>query len=415
MPMTSTQSTYIFPVETYRKDFPILQTTVHGKPLIYFDNGASTQKPIDTIERIYQFDSTAYANIHRGVHELSASATESYEAVRKQVQTFIHAESHKEIIFTRGTTESINLVAHSWGDQNISSGDEIVISTMEHHSNIVPWQILCERKKAVLKIIPITDSGEIKWEDFENSITANTKLISITHISNTLGTINPIQKICQYAKSRGITVLVDGAQAVSHTTVDVQELGCDFYAFSAHKLFAPSGVGVLYGKKQLLDAMQPWQGGGDMIKTVSFEKTTYAESPAKFEAGTPNISGVIGFGASLDYLAKIDTKKRIAYEKDLLDYGTQALQQIEGLKIYGEAKDKICTFSFLVEGTHPYDVGVLLDKQGVAIRIGNHCTEPLMNRFKIPGTIRASLSFYNTREEIDQFVKALNLAVNMLR
>lgn len=404
-----------FNVENIRKDFPILATSVHGKPLVYFDNGASTQKPLVTIEKTKDFDSTAYANIHRGIHELSASATEQFEKVRKQVQRLINADSEKEIIFTRGTTESINLVANTWGDQNISEGDEIVISHMEHHSNIVPWQMLCERKNATLRVLSVDDVGEISLNELEEILNSNTKLLALTHVSNTLGTINPVMQAIKIAREKNVKILLDGAQAISHMAVDVQELDCDFYVFSGHKLYAPSGIGVLYGKKALLDEMPPWQGGGDMIKTVRLDKTTYAETPSKFEAGTPNISGVIGLGATLDYLNSIDKKSRWHHEHDLMVYGTKRLKEIDGLKIYGEANDKICTFSFLIEGTHPYDVGVLLDKQGFAVRIGNHCTEPLMDRYKIPGTIRASLSFYNTHSELDAFVKALDFSANMLR
>ena len=402
-------------VSQWRKDFPILQSSVHGKPLVYFDNGASTQKPACTIKKLKEFDSQSYANIHRGVHELSASATEEYEEVRKQVQHLIHASSEKEIVFTRGTTESINLVAYSWGETNIKQGDEIIITLMEHHSNIVPWQMLCERKGAVLKALSVNEIGELDLDEFKSSITPRTKLLALTHISNTLGTINPVQKFIKIAKSNHITVLLDGAQAISHKEIDVQELDCDFYAFSAHKLFGPTGVGILYGKKSILDLMPPWHGGGDMIKNVSIEKTTYAETPSKFEAGTPNISGVIALGASIKYLNSFNIQLRMKQESDLLEYGTIRLKEIKGLKIYGESKHKICTFSFLVDGTHPYDIGVLLDKQGIAVRIGNHCTEPLMTHYNVPGTIRASLSFYNTKEEIDQFIKALDFSVNMLR
>jgi cysteine desulfurase / selenocysteine lyase len=397
-----------------RKDFPILHRQVNGKPLIYFDNGATSQKPqqvIDVINRYYQHENS---NIHRGIHTLSQEATDAYEKARTTVQQFINAQHNHEVIFTSGTTGSVNLVASSFGKKNIQAGDEIIISTMEHHSNIVPWQMLCEEKGAVLKVIPINDKGELLIDEFKKLLSPKTKLVAVTHVSNTLGTINPVKEIIKLAKKAGAFVLIDGAQAVPHTKVDVQALDCDFYAFSAHKMFGPTGVGILYGKEAILNELPPYQGGGDMIKTVTFEKTTYNELPHKFEAGTPNIVGGLGLAAAIDYMNNIGIENIEAYEHELLSYATEKIKQIEGVRIIGEASNKASVLSFLVDGTHPSDIGMIIDKLGIAIRTGHHCTEPLMNRFDIPGTARASFAFYNTKEEIDTFILALERALKML-
>jgi len=397
-----------------RKDFPILQRQVNGKPLIYFDNGATSQKPqqvIDVINRYYQHENS---NIHRGIHTLSQEATDAYEKARTTVLQFINAKHNHEVIFTSGTTGSINLVASSFGKKHIHAGDEIIISTMEHHSNIVPWQMLCEEKKAILKVIPINDKGELLIDEFKKLLSPKTKLVAVTHVSNTLGTINPVKEIIKLAKTAGAFVLIDGAQAVPHTKVNVQELDCDFYAFSAHKMFGPTGVGILYGKEAILNELPPYQGGGDMIKTVTFEKTTYNELPHKFEAGTPNIVGGLGLAAAIDYMNNIGIANIEAYEHELLSYATEKIKQIEGVRIIGEAANKASVLSFLVDGTHPSDIGMIIDKLGIAIRTGHHCTEPLMNRFDIPGTARASFAFYNTKEEIDTFILALERALKML-
>ena len=406
--------TEILDIQKIRSDFPILSREVNGHPLVYFDNGASSQKPqqvIDVISRYYQYENS---NIHRGIHTLSQEATDAYEQARKTIQHFINAKHEHEIIFTKGTTDAINLVASSFGKKYLNEGDEIIISAMEHHSNIVPWQIACEDKGAILKVVPINDKGEFLFDEFEKLLSEKTKLVAITHVSNTLGTINPVKQIIDKAHEKGALVLIDGAQAVPHTKVDVQELNCDFYAFSGHKMFGPTGVGILYGKEDLLNDLPPYQGGGDMIKTVTFEKTTYNELPHKFEAGTPNIIGGIGLAAAVDYINKIGIDKIEAYEHELLNYATKQIKQIEGVRIIGEAEKKASVLSFLVEGTHPTDIGTIIDKLGIAIRTGHHCTEPLMNRFNIPGTARASFAFYNTFEEIDTFINALKRAVNML-
>lgn len=403
-----------FDVNTVRKDFPTLHQEVYGKPLIYLDNGATAQKPqivIDAIQHYYEFEN---ANIHRGVHYLSQVATEKYEQARKTIQAYINAKHEEEVIFTKGTTDSINLVAFSLGETLIE-GDEIIISEMEHHSNIVPWQMLCERKGLKLKVIPINDNGELQMEEFHKLLTDRTKLVSITHISNTLGTINPVKEIIDAAHDKGSYVLIDGAQSIQHMKVDMQELDCDFYAFSGHKVFGPTGVGVLYGKKDVLNSMPPYQGGGDMIAKVTFEKTTYNELPFKFEAGTPNIIGGIALGTAFEYLNSINLNELTQYEEELGKYAQSELEQIEGVKIIGKADHKISVISFVVDGIHPFDLGTLLDKQGIAVRTGHHCTQPLMDRFNIPGTIRASFAFYNTKEEVDSFIKATKRAIAMLK
>jgi len=402
-------------IEEIRKDFPILSSEVHGKPLVYFDNGATSQKPKQVVEAIESYYYTQNANVHRGAHHLSQLATEAFENARLKVQAFIHAPSNESIIFTKGTTDSINLVAQSWGRKNLNKGDEVLISGMEHHSNIVPWQMICEERNAILKVIPVLDNGSLDIDAFKNLCTTKTKILAFTHISNTLGSINPIKDMIEYAHVKGAVVLIDGAQAVSHEQVDVEELNCDFYAFSGHKMFAPTGIGVLYGKKEILDAMPPYQGGGEMIKEVKFEGSSYADLPYKFEAGTPNIEGAIGLGAAIDYLNSLDRKMLYNYEESLMHYATNELSKIDGIKFYGQAEKKISVISFLVEGLHPFDIGTLLDKMGIAVRTGHHCTQPLMDRFCIPGTVRASLAFYNTKEEIDLFIDALKRAINILK
>ena len=402
-------------ISQIRKDFPILKREVNGKPLVYFDNGATSQKPQVVIDAITNYYTNENSNIHRGIHTLSQEATDAYEKARTTVQQFINAKHNHEIIFTSGTTGSINLVASSFGKKYIQAGDEIIISTMEHHSNIVPWQMLCEEKGAVLKVIPISDKGELLLEEFKKLLSSKTKMVAITHVSNTLGTINPVKEIIKLAKAVGAFVLIDGAQAVPHTKVDVQALDCDFYAFSGHKMFGPTGVGILYGKESILNELPPYQGGGDMIKTVTFEKTTYNELPHKFEAGTPNIVGGIGLGVAINYMNSIGIDNIEAYEHELLAYATEQIKQIEGVRIIGEAQNKASVLSFLVDGTHPTDIGMIIDKLGIAIRTGHHCTEPLMNRFNIPGTARASFAFYNTHQEIDVFIQAVERAVKMLK
>jgi cysteine desulfurase/selenocysteine lyase len=409
-----TPKTEILNIEKIRSDFTILSREVNGKPLVYLDNGASSQKPqqvIDAISHYYEYENS---NIHRGIHTLSQEATTAYENARKTVQAFINAENDHEVIFTSGTTESINLVAASFGKKFLQKGDEIIISTMEHHSNIVPWQMICEEKGALLKVVPINDKGEFLMEEFEALLSEKTKLVAVTHVSNTLGTIIPVKEIIEKTHQNGALVLIDGAQAVPHKKVDVQELDCDFYVFSGHKMFGPTGVGILYGKEAILNDLPPYQGGGDMIKTVTFEKTTYNTLPHKLEAGTPNIAGGIGLAAAINYMNSIGIDNIEAYEQELLTYATAQIKQIEGVRIIGEASKKASVLSFIVEGTHPSDIGLIVDKLGIAIRTGHHCTEPLMNRLGIPGTARASFAFYNTVEEIDAFITALKRAIKML-
>lgn len=399
--------------ELLRQDFPILHQKIYGKQLVYLDNAATTQKPLVVIDAVSRYYSTINSNIHRGVHFLSQQATDSYETARKTVQKFLNASSTKEIIFTRGTTESVNLVASSYGKANVGAGDEILISTMEHHSNIVPWQMLCEETGAILKVIPINDAGEINLEEYAQLLSDRTKIVSIVHVSNSLGTINPVKRMVEMAHERGIPVLLDGAQAVQHIAVDVQDLGCDFYAFSGHKLYAPTGIGVLYGKRALLEKMKPYQGGGDMILSVSFEKTTYNDLPHKFEAGTPDIAGVIGLGAAITYIQSIGLDAIETYEKELLDYATTTLSKIKQLRIIGTAAEKSSVVSFVIDGIHPHDIGTLLDREGIAVRAGHHCTQPTMKRFGVPATTRASISFYNTPSEIDVLAKALKTIITM--
>jgi cysteine desulfurase/selenocysteine lyase len=396
-----------------RHDFPILQREVYGKPLVYLDNAATTQKPRRVVEKIEEMYFTLNSNVHRGVHFLSQEATEAHENARKTVQKFIGAASPSEIVFTRGTTESINLVASSFCRAFCNEGDEILITAMEHHSNIVPWQLQGDIRGVKLQVAPISDRGELLLEEFERRITPRTKLISVTHISNVLGTINPIDEIIRIAHEHDIPVLIDAAQSVQHIGVNVQQLDCDFLVFSSHKIYGPTGVGVLYGKEKWLNAMPPYQGGGEMIANVSFEKTTYNEIPFKFEAGTPDFVGTTALASALDYVAGLGIDNIAAYEKELLDYATERLSSMDGMRIIGEAENKSSVLSFLVKDIHPYDVGTLLDKMGIAVRTGHHCAEPLMNFFGIPGTVRASFAFYNTREEIDLLANAIERIVKM--
>lgn len=404
----------VFNVLKIRKDFPILKEKVHGKPLVYLDNAATTQKPVVVIETLDRYYREYNANIHRGLHLLSEKATAAYEASRVTAQKFLNAADHREIIFTRGATEGINLVAQTWGRQNVKAGDEILITTMEHHSNIVPWQMLCEEKGATLKVVPINGAGELVLEELYRLLSPKTKLVAITHVSNALGTVNPIAEIVKAAHDKGAKVLVDGAQAIPHLSVDVRALDCDFYVFSGHKIYGPTGIGVLYGKYALLDSMPPYQGGGDMIASVTFEKTLYKKPPYKFEAGTPHIAGVIGLGAALDYVSKIGFSTIAAHEHDLLIYGTQKLLEVPGLQIIGNARFKAGVLSFTLGEIHPHDIGTIMDRQGVAVRAGHHCAQPVMDRFQVPATARASFGLYNTRKEIDVLVKAIHKVKEVL-
>ena len=403
-----------FNVREIREQFPALRQQVYGKNLIYFDNGATSQKPQLVLDAINKFYSKENANIHRGVHFMSQKATTEYEESRKRIQRYINARKSEEIIFTKGTTDGINLVASSFGEL-LKAGDEIIISAMEHHSNIVPWQMLCMRKGLSLRVAPINEKGELLLETFKQMLSKKTKLVAITQISNTLGSVNPIKDIVSAAHAVGAKVLVDGAQSIQHMKIDVKEMNCDFYVFSSHKVFGPTGIGVLYGKEELLDAMPPYQGGGDMISRVTFERTTYNELPFKFEAGTPHIAGGICLGKAFEFLESIDLKAAEEHERSLAKYAEDILDTFEGLKIIGEAKNKTSVVSFSVKGIHPFDIGTLLDKQGIAVRTGHHCTQPLMDFFKIPGTVRASFAFYNTKQEIDTFVEALEKSLNMLK
>jgi cysteine desulfurase/selenocysteine lyase len=397
----------VFDVRRIRQDFPILQERVHGKPLVYLDNAATAQKPQAVIDTMVRSLAEENANIHRGVHALSERATKSFEDARTKVKRFINAADAHEIVFVRGTTEAINLVAQTFGRTRLKAGDEVLISTLEHHSNIVPWQMLADQIGIRLTVIPITDAGELRLDQYEALLTTRTKLVSLVHVSNSLGTINPVQEMIATAHARGIPVLLDGAQAVPHLKVDVQALDCDFYAFSGHKMFGPTGIGVLYGKRALLEGMPPYQGGGDMISSVTFEKSDYNIVPYKFEAGTPNITGAVGLGAAIDYLDGLDWPGVQAYEHELLAYGTERLSRLTGVRILGTAANKASVLSFVMEHVHPHDIGTILDQEGVAIRTGHHCTQPLMERLGVPATARASLAFYNTRDEIDTLVAAL--------
>jgi cysteine desulfurase/selenocysteine lyase len=395
-------------VASVREDFPILKQQVHGKPLVYLDNAATSQKPQAVIDAVNRYYETENSNIHRGIHFLSERATEGYEGARVKVKSFLNASDAREIIFVRGTTEGVNLVAQSYGRQFIKEGDEIIISAMEHHSNIVPWQILCDQARAKLRVIPINHDGELLVEEYKRLLNNRTRLVSVAHVSNALGTILPIKRIIEMAHGYNIPVMIDGAQAVPHMKIDVQDLECDFYAFSGHKLFGPTGIGILYGKAKHLEAMPPYQGGGDMISLVTFEKTHYNVLPYKFEAGTPHIAGGIGLGVAIHYLNGIGMEAIAAYEKEILAYATEALSTIKGLKIIGTAKEKAAVLSFVLDGVHPHDIGTVLDQEGVAIRAGHHCAMPVMQRFGIPATARASFAFYNTKEEVDVLVRAIH-------
>ena len=397
-----------FDVEKIREDFPVLKQTVHGQPLVYLDSAATAQKPTAVVDAIRKFHEVDCANIHRGVHELSQRSTAAYEEARSKVKTFLNSASENELIFVRGTTEGINLVSSSWGRKNVNAGDEIIISAMEHHSNIVPWQMLCEEKNAKLRVIPMNDRGELILEEYEKLLNPRTRMVAVAHVSNALGTINPVRLIGEMAHAAGALMLVDGAQAAPHAKVDVQALDADFYTMSGHKVVGPTGIGILYGKADLLNAMPPYQGGGDMILTVTFEKTTYNDLPYKFEAGTPNIAGGIGLGAALDYVNHIGIDKIAAYEHALLEYGTEALLQIPGLRLIGTAREKAAVLSFVIEGIHPHDIGTVLDRQGIAVRTGHHCAQPVMDWFHVPATTRASLAFYNTAAEIDALAAGLH-------
>ncbi len=403
-----------FNIEKIRADFPILSQNVHNKPLVYFDNGATTQKPTLVIDKINEIHSLTNSSIHRGVHYLSGLMTEEYENARETVRKFINAKEKSEIIFTAGTTASINLMAFSFGEKYLSEGDEIIISEMEHHSNIVPWQLLCDRKKAILKIAPFNENGELLLNEYKSLFNEKTKLVSITHTSNVLGTVNPIKEIIDIAHEYNVPVMLDGAQAVQHEKIDVQELDVDFYAFSGHKIYGPTGIGILYGKTKWLEEMPPWQGGGDMVENVSFAKTTFNVLPFKFEAGTANYVGAIGMGKAIEYIENIGVDVIKSRENDLLNYSTKQLLEIDGLKIYGSAKNKISVQSFLVDSVHPYDMSMILDKMGIAVRTGSHCAQPIMEHFGIDSTIRASMVFYNTKEEIDNLVEGIKTAKMML-
>jgi cysteine desulfurase/selenocysteine lyase len=402
-----------YDINKIRGDFPILKKKVHGKNLVYLDNAATTQKPLQVLDKIEEYYTTTNANIHRGVHALSQQATDAFESARIKIKQFINALGKNQIIFTRGTTEAINLVAQTYGRANVKEGDEIIISHMEHHSNIVPWQMLCKEKGAKLRIIPIDDNGELIYEEFESLVNEKTKLVSIVYVSNSLGTVNPVKNIIDFAHQFNIPVLVDAAQAVNHVTVDVQKLDCDFLAFSGHKIYGPTGIGALYGKVDLLDIMPPYQGGGDMISKVTFEETTYNELPHKFEAGTPDIAGAIGLGAAIEYVSKIGIENIKEHETELLNYATEKVSQIPGLRIIGTAKEKMSVLSFVLENIHPHDIGTFLDFEGVAIRTGHHCTQPVMQRFKIPATSRASFAMYNTKEEVDVLVNGLKKIIEV--
>jgi len=400
-------------VERVRADFPVLHQTVNGKPLIYLDNGASSQVPQVVIDRGIFYIEQEHSNIHRGVHYLSQRATTAYEGAREKVKRFINARESRECIFVRGATEGINLVMHGYGRKFIGEGDEIIISAMEHHANIVPWQMLCEEKGARLRVIPMNDAGELILDEYDALLNTRTKLVAITHVSNALGTINPIKEMIVQAHKYGVPVLIDGAQSAPHMPVDVQDLDCDFYAFSGHKMYAPTGSGIVYGKAELLEKMNPFQGGGDMIKTVTFEKTTYAELPNKMEAGTPAIASQIGLGAAIDYLDSIGREQAAVYEAELLRYATERVSSIEGVRIIGTAKNKASVLSFVIDGIHPHDIGTILDQEGIAVRAGHHCAQPVMQRFNLPATARASFAFYNTKAEIDVLAQTIEKVIEI--
>lgn len=397
-----------------RESFPILGQRVYDRPLVYFDNAATTQKPKSVIDALTGYYTTLNSNIHRGAHYLAAKATDEYEQTRRAVQQLIGAKESNEIVFTRGTTESINLVAATFGERFLNEGDEVIVSGMEHHSNIVPWQLACGRKGAHLRVIPFSDEGVLDLNTYRSLFTERTRIVAVNHVSNTLGTINPVKEIVEIAHSHNVPVLIDGAQAISHMAVNVQEIGCDFYCFSGHKMYAPMGVGVMYGRAEMLEELPPYQGGGEMIKDVTFERTTYNELPFKFEAGTPSVGDVLGLKAAIQFMETVGIENIAHHEKELTDYATEQLKEIDGLRIFGNAPHKTSVISFLIGNTHPYDVGTLLDKLGIAVRTGHHCTQPIMDRYGIPGTVRASFAVYNTKEEIDIFVKALKRIAPML-
>ncbi len=414
MTLAATTPGAAFDVRAVRAEFPLLGQLTRGRPLVYLDNAATTQKPRTVIDRLVRFYEQENANVHRGVYLLSERATDAYEDARRRVSQFLHAADPREIVFVRGTTEAINLVAASYGRAHVGAGDEIVLTAMEHHSNIVPWQMLCEEQGARLRVVPMTDAGELQMDEFVKLLSERTKLVSVVHVSNALGTVNPVAEIVRIAHDLGIPVLLDGAQAVAHVAVDVQALGCDFYAFSGHKVFGPTGIGVLYARAPHFEAMPPWQGGGDMIRSVTFERTIYNDVPQRFEAGTPNVAGAVGLAAAIDYLDRLGVDRVRAYEHGLLAYGTDALSQIPGLRLTGTARDKAGILAFVIDGMHPHDIGTILDREGIAIRSGHHCCQPLMDRLGVPATSRASLALYNTREEVDLFASALDKARRML-
>ncbi len=403
-----------FDAARLREDFPALHQMVHGKSLVYLDNAATTHKPRSVVEAVSRFYLQDNSNIHRGLHELSLRATRSYEAVREKARRFINAAEEREIVFVRGTTEAVNLVASSHGRRVLGPGDEVLITAMEHHSDIVPWQLLCEEKGARLRVAPVSDDGELMMDRLEQLLGPRTRVVAVVHLSNALGTINPVKEIVRLAHARGATVLIDGAQAAAHLPIDVRDLDCDFYAFSSHKLYGPTGVGVLYGKAALLEAMPPYQGGGDMISSVSFEKTVFNRIPHKFEAGTPDIAGVVGLGAAFDYVESVGLDRAAAHEREVLNYALQAVAAVPRVRLIGRARERTGVLSFVMEGIHPHDVGTILDQEGIAIRAGHHCTQPLMDRFGVPATARASLALYNVREEIDALVRGLHRALEVL-
>ena len=406
--MNSKSKTTVFQVDEIRKDFPLLTIKTHGKSLVYLDNAASTQKPKSVIDTIYQYYLSENSNVHRGVHYLSELATKKYEGARVSIQKFINASSEKEIVFVKGATEAINLVASTYGRQNIHQGDEVLITGLEHHSNIVPWQMVCEEKGAKLRVAPIDDNGNVILAEFSRLLSKRIKIVALSHVSNALGTVNPVKQMILLAHEHGIPVIVDGAQALPHLKVDVQDLDADFYAFSSHKIFGPTGIGVLYGKYEFLDSMPPYQGGGDMIKSVTFDKTIFNEPPFRFEAGTPHIEGAIGLSAALDYLNGLNWNEIIEHERSLLQYASAELAKINGVRIIGNAQEKVGVISFIIEGVHPHDIGTILDQEGIAIRTGHHCAQPVMERFGIPATARASFAFYNKVEDVDSLVRGIH-------
>lgn len=402
-------------VAAVRRDFPILESRIYGHPLAYLDNAASAQKPRQVIEAMARFDAESYSNVHRGVHTLSQRATDAFEAAREKVRTFLNARQAREIIFVRGTTEAINLVAHGFGRSRVQFGDEILVSAMEHHANIVPWQMLCQERGATLRVLPMNERGELLADELDRLITSRTRILALVHVSNALGTINPVRELTAIARRRGVAVLLDGAQAVPHVPVDVQDLDCDFYAFSGHKLYGPTGIGALYGRAEVLQRMAPYQGGGEMIAAVTFEKSFFKDIPHKFEAGTPNITGAVGLGAAIDYLDSLDLEEAAAYEHDLLQYAQAKIGAVDGVRLIGTATRKTGVVSFVVDGIHAHDIGTILDRFGVAVRVGHHCAQPVMQFFRVPATARASFSFYNTRSEVDALVDALHEAIEVFR